>query len=79
MLGNREPEGGRRANRVWTGALYSSAVSRTDRASLVIDAPLRRTFDAFVDAGALEIWLPPDGMAAVFERFDPERLVAHTG
>ena len=46
-------------------------MSRTDRASLVIDAPLRRTFDAFVERGALEIWLPPDGMAAVFERFDP--------
>jgi uncharacterized protein YndB with AHSA1/START domain len=23
------------------------------------------------DRAALEIWLPPDGMAAVFERFDP--------
>jgi uncharacterized protein YndB with AHSA1/START domain len=46
-------------------------VSRTDPASLVIDAPLGRTFDAFVDLAALEIWLPPDGMAAVFERFDP--------
>jgi uncharacterized protein YndB with AHSA1/START domain len=46
-------------------------VSRTDRASLVIDAPLGRTFDAFVDRAALEIWLPPHGMAAAFERFDP--------
>lgn len=46
-------------------------MSRTDRASLVIDAPLGRTFDAFVDRAALEIWLPPDRMAAVFERFDP--------
>ena len=50
---------------------YSSAVSRTDRASLVIDAPLCSAFDAFVNRAALEIWLPPDGMAAVFERFDP--------
>ncbi len=46
-------------------------MSRTDRASLVIDAPLDRTFDAFVNRDALEIWLPPDGMTAVFERFDP--------
>jgi uncharacterized protein YndB with AHSA1/START domain len=50
---------------------YSSAVSRTDRASLVIDAPLGRTFGAFVDRAALETWLPPAGMSAVFERFDP--------
>jgi uncharacterized protein YndB with AHSA1/START domain len=54
-----------------TASTYSSAVSRTDRASLVIDAPLDRTFDAFVDRAALEIWLPPDGMTADFERFDP--------
>jgi uncharacterized protein YndB with AHSA1/START domain len=46
-------------------------VSRTDRASLVVNAPLDRTFDAFVSRDALEIWLPPDGMRAVFERFDP--------
>jgi uncharacterized protein YndB with AHSA1/START domain len=47
------------------------AVSRTDRASLDIDAPPSRTFDAFVNRAALEIWLPPDGMSAAFERFDP--------
>jgi uncharacterized protein YndB with AHSA1/START domain len=46
-------------------------VSRTDRASLIIDAPLDRTFDALLDRAALEIWLPPDGMTAEFERFDP--------
>jgi uncharacterized protein YndB with AHSA1/START domain len=46
-------------------------VSRTDRASLVIDAPLGRTFGAFVDRAALETWLPPAGLSAVFERFDP--------
>jgi uncharacterized protein YndB with AHSA1/START domain len=45
-------------------------VPRTDRASLIIDAPLDRTFDALVDRAALEIWLPPDGMTAAFERFD---------
>jgi uncharacterized protein YndB with AHSA1/START domain len=46
-------------------------VSRTDRASLDVHASLSRTFDAFVDRAALAIWLPPDGMAAIFERFDP--------
>ena len=28
-------------------------------------------FDALVDRDALERWLPPDGMTAEFERFDP--------
>jgi uncharacterized protein YndB with AHSA1/START domain len=46
-------------------------VSRTDRASLVVNAPLGRTFDALVDRVALETWLAPDGMSARFERFDP--------
>ncbi len=46
-------------------------MSRTDRASLVFHAPLDRTFDAFVNRAALEIWLAPDGMTAEFERFDP--------
>jgi uncharacterized protein YndB with AHSA1/START domain len=44
---------------------------RTDRASRVIDAPVDRVFDALVDREALERWLPPVGMAARFERFDP--------
>ena len=44
---------------------------RTDRAERVIDAPVARVFDALVDRDALETWLPPDGMTATFERFDP--------
>jgi uncharacterized protein YndB with AHSA1/START domain len=28
-------------------------------------------FDALLDRGALEAWLPPSGMTARFERFDP--------
>lgn len=44
---------------------------RTDRASRVIDAPVSRVFDALVDRDALETWLPPRGMTARFERFDP--------
>ena len=44
---------------------------RTDTASRVIAAPLVETFAALVDREALEAWLPPDGMTATFERFDP--------
>ena len=44
---------------------------RTDRASRLVDAPVARVFDALVDRAALETWLPPDGMTARFERFDP--------
>jgi uncharacterized protein YndB with AHSA1/START domain len=47
------------------------AMPRTDRASRVIDAPVARVFDALVDRDALETWLPPGGMTATFERFDP--------
>jgi uncharacterized protein YndB with AHSA1/START domain len=45
-------------------------VPRTDRASLVIAAPLERVYAALVDPEALVAWLPPDGMSASFERFD---------
>ena len=43
---------------------------RTDTASCVIAAPPARVFAALVDRDALQAWLPPDGMAATFERFD---------
>lgn len=43
---------------------------RTDRASLVIAAPLERVYAALVDPEALKAWLPPDGMSGSFERFD---------
>ena len=46
-------------------------MSRRDRVARVIDVPLDRAFNALVDRGALETWLPPDGMTARFERFDP--------
>ena len=36
-----------------------------------MDAPVSRVFAALVDRNALEAWLPPDGMTARFERFDP--------
>ena len=44
---------------------------RTDTASRVIAAPRARVYAALVDREALTAWLPPDGMTARFERFDP--------
>lgn len=44
---------------------------RTDRASLGVDAPVSRVFDALIDQGDLLAWLPPRGMTGTFERFDP--------
>ena len=46
-------------------------MSRTDAASRVIAAPLATVFAALVDRDALMAWLPPKGMTARFERFDP--------
>ena len=46
-------------------------MTRRDCVSRVISAPLDRVFHALVDRSALETWLPPDGMTARFERFDP--------
>jgi len=37
----------------------------------VIAAPPERVYAAFVDPEALAAWLPPDGMSARIERFDP--------
>ena len=44
---------------------------RTDRASRLVAAPVPRVFEALVDRDALLAWLPPRGMVARFERFDP--------
>jgi uncharacterized protein YndB with AHSA1/START domain len=44
---------------------------RTDTASRVITAPPAQVYAALVDREALTAWLPPDGMTARFERFDP--------
>ena len=46
-------------------------MSRTDAASRVIAAPVAQVYAALVDREALLAWLPPDGMTARFERFDP--------
>ena len=44
---------------------------RTDRAFRVVDASVSRVFKALVDRSAMETWLPPRGMTARFERFNP--------
>ena len=46
-------------------------MSRTDRASLVVAAPVSRVFAALIDRDDLLAWLPPRGMTGTFERFDP--------
>ena len=46
------------------------AMTRTDRASRVVNAPVSRVFDALVEREALETWLPPGDMTGRFERFD---------
>jgi uncharacterized protein YndB with AHSA1/START domain len=53
-----------------TPGLRSSTVPRTDQASLIVEAPIDRTYAALVDPGALVEWLPPDGMSGRFEHFD---------
>ena len=44
---------------------------RADKASRVIAAPAERIYSALVDRDELAVWLPPRGMSASFERFDP--------
>ena len=43
---------------------------RTDTAVRMIRADPARVYAAFVDPAALARWLPPEGMAGGFERFD---------
>ena len=49
---------------------YIWAMSRTDRASRLIDVSVERAFEALIEREALLAWLPPDGMTAAFKRFD---------
>lgn len=44
---------------------------RADTASRAIAAPPAQVYAALVNQDALAAWLPPDGMTARFERFDP--------
>jgi len=45
-------------------------MGRTDTASLVVDAPVRRVYAALIEPQALLMWLPPDGMSGRFEHVD---------
>jgi uncharacterized protein YndB with AHSA1/START domain len=45
-------------------------MTHTDRGSAHVRAPAPDVFAALIDAGAREVWLPPDGMSGRFERFD---------
>ncbi|WJK40355.1 SRPBCC family protein [Solwaraspora sp. WMMA2056] len=45
-------------------------MTRTDSAARVMSAPVARVYAALVDPAALTAWLPPQGMAGRFERFD---------
>lgn len=44
---------------------------RTDRCLRLIAAPVAQVFNALIDRHALETWLAPNVMTAMFERFDP--------
>jgi uncharacterized protein YndB with AHSA1/START domain len=46
-------------------------MTRTDTASRVINAPRERIYRAFVDPESLVRWLPPAGMSARMDKFDP--------
>lgn len=45
-------------------------MSRTDRASRLIRAPVARVYAAFIDPAALVRWLPPEGMSGEMLAFD---------
>lgn len=45
-------------------------MGRTDRASLVIEAPRDRVYAAMLDPDALVAWLPPDDMRGTMHHFD---------
>jgi uncharacterized protein YndB with AHSA1/START domain len=45
-------------------------MGRTDKASRIIEAPLKSVYAALVDPAALVEWLPPSGMTGHFEHFD---------
>lgn len=46
-------------------------MARTDTASRIVEAPPSAVYRAMVDPAALAAWLPPKGMHASIEVFDP--------
>lgn len=47
-------------------------VSRTDRASRLIKAPVAKVYAAFLDPESLVRWLPPEGMSGEMLAFDAQ-------
>jgi uncharacterized protein YndB with AHSA1/START domain len=47
--------------------------NRVDAASRVIRATPRQLYQAFIDPNALISWLPPHGMTAQVEQYDPRK------
>ena len=45
---------------------------RIDAASRVIYAPPHRIYQAYLDPNALAVWLPPKGMTARIDAYDPQ-------
>lgn len=45
-------------------------MSRTDTASLLIPAPASVLYEAFARPGAMEVWMPPEGMSGEMLEFD---------
>lgn len=46
-------------------------MARTDTASRIVEAPPSAVYRAFIDPAALAAWLPPKGMHASIDAFDP--------
>ncbi|USY22564.1 SRPBCC family protein [Nocardiopsis exhalans] len=53
------------------GSEQGAGNARVDRAERVVAAPPAAVYRAMTDPGALEAWLPPEGMTGRIERFDP--------
>jgi uncharacterized protein YndB with AHSA1/START domain len=45
-------------------------MARVDAAAKLIDAPAHRLYQAFAQPGAIERWLPPEGMTGEMLEFD---------
>jgi len=70
--GERAPRSPRPTPAVLDSTRASGSAPRADTAWRVIAAPSARVFASLVDPEALAAWLPPDGMTALFEHFDPQ-------
>ncbi|MBB5489666.1 SRPBCC family protein [Nocardiopsis metallicus] len=52
------------------GSEQGAGNARVDRAERVVAAPPPTVYRAMTDPGALEAWLPPEGMTGRIERFE---------